>query len=518
MDNENLKLLYQESMNELNTFSAQMNDIRKLCYNNTNSYGVDNKTTGERTDLYCYNSRVPTSVTQFAATMVSIVAPIGTKFFDIGTNDKIDEKSMQEFTKNSADVSQTIFLKLNNSNYYQALHESMLDIASGTGGYIINFDNNKKELNFKSLDLSTVGFLEDENGIVNYVFRNLGDFNKSKRLRLYPNLDFGDADILSLVEIVYPSNNEFVHIITDKNLKNIYSEVKWKTNPFIIYRWGKLSNENRGRGPLNNILGAVKLANTMFGDIITASAKIIDPPYLVSDNGLMNPNNLRIEPGALITLRDNMSRFEPLSQGGNLPFAFQEVNMINAEIDNALMINRLGQVGNATLTATEVNARMQNDLQVLGSAYGRMQRELLNSTFDRIIELFEKFDVIQPLTNSVDMNGNIKSRKVTFKYNSPLIHTQNQNEVQKLLQSIQALANATGQEAQEYINAGYKINKLPNWFAKNIGVDMSLVNTDEEVNNNLDEFAKAKAAQQIAQINMSNPALGSQPVNTGVIQ
>ncbi len=116
------------------------------------------------------------------------------------------------------------------------------------------------------------------------------------------------------------------------------------------------------------------------------------------------------------------------------------------------------------------------------------------------------------------MNGNIKSRKVTFKYNSPLIHTQNQNEVQKLLQSIQALANATGQEAQEYINAGYKINKLPNWFAKNIGVDMSLVNTDEEVNNNLDEFAKAKAAQQIAQINMSNPALGSQPVNTGVIQ
>jgi len=90
------------------------------------------------------------------------------------------------------------------------------------------------------------------------------------------------------------------------------------------------------------------------------------------------------------------------------------------------------------------------------------------------------------------------------------------------MQAIQATAQITGQQAQQYIGASFKIDKLPYYISDSIGANLAYVNTDEETASNLQQMAQAQAQQeaiqQYLQMAQSNPALGSQPVQTGINQ
>lgn len=160
-----------------------------------------------------------------------------------------------------------------------------------------------------------------------------------------------------------------------------------------------------------------------------------------------------------------------------------------------------------------MNARLEFVQEIVFS-YNNIVREFLSPSLNRIIELLEKFNVI----TSINSFNKGTKKKLKFKYSSPLINIQKNLEVQKMLQTIQVIAQTTGQEAQEYINASIKLNKLPNWVARNLNADMSMINTDDEIEGKLQQFAEAQAQQNMMQLQAQNPALGTKPINTGVIQ
>lgn len=515
MDIKNLKLMSEEAFYELSQFSGMMSDIRKHCYNDPKGYGsLYNQSNGELSDIQVFNSSPSINTSKFGSRLASLVAPHGTKFYDIAIDD-IDESEKQQYQSQIANISDKIFEKITNSNWGKGLNQVMTDMASGTGGWIINYDNDKKQLNFKALNLSYVGFLEGKNGTVDYVFRKLGEFNKSKQLRIYPNIDFGDEKSVELMDCSYPENGKFIYILTNANFDKIYFKEEWETNPFIITRWNQLSGETRGRGILNGLISTIKLVNIMQSDIINASALIINPPIITDKTSIVNEYNIKIQPGGLINLADNQSRFTPMPFGGNLPFAIQDVEMMNKKIEDALLLvnDPLGRVGESQLTATEVNARLEFVQEIVFS-YNNIVREFLSPSLNRIIELLEKFNVI----TSINSFNKGTKKKLKFKYSSPLINIQKNLEVQKMLQTIQVIAQTTGQEAQEYINASIKLNKLPNWVARNLNADMSMINTDDEIEGKLQQFAEAQAQQNMMQLQAQNPALGTKPINTGVIQ
>ena len=519
MNINDIKELSAQAFNELEQFRYQMFDIYDLCYPGNNWVGDYNIDVGRRKDLNQFNTAPVVATSHFGALMVSLVAPPGTKFFDIASRDKLSESEKQTFKQKIAPVSDYLLEHLNSCNYYSALIESFNDLASGTGGLLINFDNDVKELYFKSLDMSKVGFLEDNRGLINYVFRKLGNFDKQSQVRLFPDIDFKGNTQVSLLETVTPEDGKFVYRLMDSSFKNVYKESESKTNPFVIFRWSKLSHENRGRGILNSILGSIKMTNTMCKDMMDASAKINNPPYVTTNDSLINPFNVKFEPNALIQLADTDSLLKPLTYTGNLPFAMQEINQQNDYMNNAMMINILGQVGQARLTATEVDARLQLATPVLGAANNRLIRELQIPSFNRMIELLEQFNEIPKITMDLETG---RDRKISYEFNSPIINIQKQNDVQKIMQAIQATAQITGQQAQQYIGASFKIDKLPYYISDSIGANLAYVNTDEETASNLQQMAQAQAQQeaiqQYLQMAQSNPALGSQPVQTGINQ
>jgi hypothetical protein len=509
LESSYIKELYGQAEQELNQFRPMMYDIYSHTMTGKNNWNnLITGNIGQRTDIIIYNVHPQIINSQFSATMVSLTIPTGTKFFKIASVDKLDDKD--QFLKDMEPITDTILAQLNSSNFYQVANESFMDLNAGTGGMLVNYDKATRRIYFTSLDMSRVSFLEDNMGIVNYVFRKLGILDKNTQKRLYPDIDFGQVDVDAL-ECVYPCNGKFMHIITDTQFTKIYTQDISDTNPFIIFRWSKRPNENRGRGILNDIIGLIKVTNRMVKDIMDASALIINPPIVTNRGSILNPNNIKLQPNSIIELSDNQAMFKTFPVSPNLPFAFQEVASNNATIDSAFMQNILGSAGSGTLTATEVNARMQLASNVLGSAYNRIQREFLNPLITRVINLLESdgwFDI--PVTTIIDRNGKQQQRKLKLTYSSPIVDANETIDAQKLMQAIQATVQATGQPA--YVSAGFKLENLPFYFSKAFGARMDVVNTPEETTNNLQQAVKMKQQQQ-----MSNPALQG-AINTGVFQ
>lgn len=507
-----VKELNDAAFNELESFRAMMFDIYSLCIPTKNNWQAQYSiASGQRKDLIVYNSYPVTATKQFAATLVSLIAPNGTKFFELGVGNKLDLNESQTIKQQLAPISDVIFQQLNDSNFYEALNESFIDLAAGSGGLLINYDSQADELFFKSLDMSRVAFLEDKRGIINYVFRHIGTLDKQTQQRLYPEINF-NSEVVDLIESVVIENNRFVYRLTDSTYAKVYKEAQSNANPFVIFRWSKMANENRGRGILTDLLGLIKMTNTMAADVIRAAAKVIDPPYLSDDADFLNKNNTKFRPNGIITIPKG-TLFQQLPTTANLPFAFQEIQNNNNVISEAMMINILGQVGAGQLTATEVTARLQLASQVLGAFYSRVQKELLTPLFNRVIELLENSLQIPLITLDVASG---QTRKLRFKYSSPIININKQIGVQKLLQSVQAVAEVTGQQAQQYIEAAFKVNKIPFFIADSLGTDMSLVNNDAEVMANLQQAAQNNALQQLLALQAANPALGQAPVQTGL--
>lgn len=523
MELSRLAKLYQESSQERDQFRSQMNDIYKLCIPSKNNWATKNNISnkGKRTDLEAYNSKPISSTKKFGAKLVSLIAPNGTQFFDVGLRHKLDDAQQQRFDQAAAHVAKEVLNHLNNSNFYQALNESFVDLAAGMGGILINWDSEEDELYFKALDMSRVCVLEDNRGVLNYVFREIGTLSKEDQARLYPHINFGENQSITVVESVVRENGKYVYRITDDGFSKCYSETTSSANPFVIFRWDRRPGENRGRGLLNDLLGTVKLTNVIMSDTVDAAARVNSPPYITDKSSIMNPNNVKIAPNSLIVLANADSRFEPLPFNGNLPFALSEIKMFNDEIDDALMINILGQVGQGQLTATEVDTRMQLAAEVLGQFYSRIQREMLTPMFSRVIELLQDNYLIELF----NYDANNKQHKLSYSYSSPIMNMTQQIKCQKLLQSMQYVATIAGQQAQQYLNAAFKIDEIPYYVADSLGVDMSMVNTVEETKDNLQQQQQAQQQamqqQQQAALQMeilkrqSNPALSPQVAPLG---
>ena len=69
------------------------------------------------------------------------------------------------------------------------------------------------------------------------------------------------------------------------------SEGGFDTMPYIVSRYVTGPRETYGRSPAMTILPDIKMINEMSKTVIRAGQKVVDPPLLVADEGVMFPIN-----------------------------------------------------------------------------------------------------------------------------------------------------------------------------------------------------------------------------------
>ena len=505
MDINKLFREYEKALQDRNSFQDLMIDVYRYCIPSRN--GWINQTSGQRNDIVIYNSHPVNSTKQFASNMVSMVIPSGLKFFNLKSSKQLNDVDREDFNKLVAPISSVIFEYLSDSNLSIALNEAFIDLGAGTGGVLCKYSGNDKEpLIFNSLDMSNICFTDGINGIIDNVFYEMNDIEIDIAEQLYPDANFpiGNNRVSFLVSI-YKEKDIYNYILIDKNSKQIYWQKQQNYNPFIIFRWNKLANEIRGRGVLADMISTIKTANIMVADILTASAKIIAPPTFVYSNSLINPSNIDFSPNSIVPLKYQAGISNPVFNmpfNGNIPFAMAQVENMNKQLDDAFMINPLGNVGISQQTATEITARLRFASNIWGAFYARFQKEFLSPLVNNTINILTMRGLIPKLPDGIKIQ-----------YQSPIIELQKQAELTKLMQATQLIAQIAGDNANQAIMTSLDVAKLPNYIAEHLGADMGLFRTTAEIQESMG--LQQKILQQMALSGKNIPLAGS-PINTNI--
>src|SRR6266576_682427 len=271
------------------------------------------------------------------------------------------------------------------------------------------------------------------------------------------------------------------------------SERGFNECPFISLRWETTGNDAYGRSVAMDALGDIKQLQQETKRKGQAIDKLANPP-MVADVELKNKPASTIPGGVTYVSKKEGVGFTPAYQNFRPPVAemMQDITMIQQRIkeiffnDLFLMISNLDTVR----TATEIDARREEKLVMLGPVLERLQTEAQDPIIDRVFSIMSRGGLLPDAPPEIS--------------NAPI-----QVEYVSMLAAAQSAANTTGIErflAQVGNIAGVhpEVLDIPNWDRMITGCGMVLGNDPTDINTE-DEIAQIRAEkaklQQQAQMN-----------------
>ena len=310
-------------------------------------------------------------------------------------------------------------------------------------------------IRFQSIPLPHVVLDTGPDGKVDHVYRERSIKNADMPVA-YPNAVMtpqiaeritkdpeGKSKILEVSCRLYDDPNEekygfYIIDITDKEMimSEIYKGVG--SNPFIAFRWSKASGEIYGRGPALNALSAIKTCNLTIEMILENAQMAISGIYQIDDDGVINVDTINLVPGTVIPKAPNSQGLQPIRAAGSFDVANLILNDMRNNIKRALYNDMLGDPNKTPASATEVAERMADLSRKIGSAFGRLQSEMVQPLLQRVVYILQKQGRIEMPT----VNG----REVKIRSVSPLAQAQSNQDIVSLNRFLQTVAGSFGPE------------------------------------------------------------------------
>lgn len=201
---------------------------------------------------------------------------------------------------------------------------------------------------------------------------------------------------------------------------------RWRLIPGTPYATGLGSDAMPDIKTLNQIQ-KLELANL---DIAVSGM------WKAVDDGVLNPKTVRIGPRKMIMMADTKN-MEALTTGADFNVSFAKAERLEASIRKILLADQLHPQDGPAMTATEVHARVQLVRQQMGSIFGRLQSEFLQTLIERCFAIAYRAGVLGRPPES------LAERDYTVKYISPLARAQRLEEVTAIDVFLAGLAMAS---------------------------------------------------------------------------
>ena len=279
---------------------------------------IGKRTDGEKKTQKVFDSRPMIALDRFAAVMDSMLTPRQQKWHNLRTT--IPELN-RDFEV------QDWFYKVNNilftmrysakANFAGQNHERWTSVgAFGTGAMFIDFDPGTG-FRYRTLNLKNIFLLENHQGVIDTVFRQF-EFTARQAIQKWGEENLPD-------KIIKASENpnqqdtkfEFVHVVAPRedykshrvdaqgkpwgsyyismdSKELVAPEGGYTSFPYSISRYVTAPDEVYGRSPAMMSLPDIKMLNEMAKTDIRAVHKLIDPPILLHDDGIMGGGAMRV--------------------------------------------------------------------------------------------------------------------------------------------------------------------------------------------------------------------------------
>ena len=443
---------------------------------------------------------------RFANRMQSGIFPPQRKWCRLEPGSDIPEDRKAEAQGALDMYNDKLFDTLKQSNFDIAIGEFLLDLSVGTAVMMVQPGDDINPINFIPVPQFLVSIEEGANGQIDNVYRRMRIKGESIQRQwpeakipqdLQTKIDNKPTEDIELIEatILDQKRGDYCYHVIHKESKTELVYKRMKYSPWIVSRYAKVAGEVYGRGPLITALPDIKTLNKVKELILKNASLSISGVYTAADDGVLNPNTVKIMPGAIIPVARNGGpqgeSLKPLPRAGDFNVSQLIINDIVANIKRILLDESLPPDNMSARSATEVVERMKELSQNLGSAFGRLINETMIPLVSKMLQVMDERGIISlPLK----VNG----LEVKISPVAPLAMAQNMDDIQNILQYAQ-IAQQAGPQGQMTI----KVDEMMDYIAEKLGVPQRLRPTPQE---------RMMMQQQMAQMAQQNPEAAAEMV------
>jgi len=442
---------------------------------------------GQRRDDKIFDETAVVGVQEFASRLQSGLVPNFARWADLTAGSETPKEQRDVVNNELEEVTEYVFEILQNSNFAQEVHESFMDLAVGTGVLVCEEGDAINPIRFSAIPLPHVILDTGPDDRIDHVFRERKQIRFDQLSMLYPKGNFNTElqtlianksdQTTTVLEIVcrnYTKINEeaFFHFAICMTTKSVLMQREMSgvgSNPFICFRWSKCAGEVYGRGPLFNALSAIKTTNLTVEMILENAQMAISGIYQMEDDGVINPDTINLVPGTIIPKAMGSAGLQPIQAAGSFDVAQLVLGDMRNNIKRALYNDMLGDPNRTPASATEVAERMADLSRRIGSAFGRLQVELVQPVLQRVVHILKKQGRLEVPT--------INGREVKIRSVSPLAQAQANQDITAVSRFLELANGAFGPDA---INVLINTEETAAYLAKKFGIPDNLVRDEQE--------------------------------------
>ena len=237
-----------------------------------------------------------------------------------------------------------------------------------------------------------------------------------------------------------------------------------------------------------NALSAIKTTNLTVQLVLENAQMAISGIYQLDDDGIVNPDTINLVPGTVIPKAPNSAGLQPIRAAGSFDVSQFILNDMRMNIKRALYNEMLGDPNKTPATATEIAERMADLSRQIGSAFGRLQSELVQPVLQRVVHILKKQGRIEIPT----VNG----RQVKVRSVSPLSQAQARQDISATSQWLQLVQQGFGPDIMNLLVSGEEVAA---YLAKKFGVPDSLIRDAGQRKQIMEMMQQAQMQQQMMQ-------------------
>ena len=431
---------------------------------------------GRRSDAL-FDGTAADAVDQLAASLLAQLTPPWSRWFAFQPGEEIPQELQGHVATLLDKASAQAQAHIDRSDFAVAAHQCYLDlVTAGTACLAVEEAElgAPSVLRFSAIPIQDVVLQEGPGGRLDTAFR-LRRLSPQQLLARYPKaapamaaLDKqSDAETrIGVLECVLPSDDgragyDFFALLEENAAgmdgDDLLEQGRFARSPFIAFRWIKAAGDVYGRSPVMKALPDIKTANKVVELVLKNASIAVTGIWQADDDGVLNPANVKLVPGAIIPKAVGSSGLTPLAAPGRFDISQLVLDDLRGRIRHALLVDRLGQVAAPKMSATEVLERAAEMARLLGAVFGRLQGEFLTPLIDRVVEILQRRGELPDFA--------LDGREVKLAYQSPLARVQSQADVQGILMWLEQI-KALGPAAEAVVDK----TAVARWLGRTLGV------------------------------------------------
>jgi hypothetical protein len=462
-----------------------LEDVYEYFLPNRNLF--DNNRQGQNKMEKIFDSTALEAIQQGASKLQENIAPIWTRWVTFAPSNQVLQLlnspevnvSEEQLRASLEEQAVIVFDYINRSNFATQFFELALELLVGTGTLRVDEeDDDNMPLVFNAIPQKGLAYEEGPFGSIETHWRRfklkarnlerhwVGFKPSQKCAELIKNAPNDDVEVAEGV-VYMPETKTYYGCVWLKDEDHIsWTQDYGTSSPWVTGRYSKVSGEIRGRGPALQALPDVRSLNKAKEFVLQKAAIDLAGMYTATDDGVTNPYNIEISAGIVIPVGSNNTNnpsIQRLDTGTNLSLAQFEINELQTSIKKTLF-NDLRDPTGPVRSATEVALESRELAKRIGSAFGRLQTEVLIPIIKRCVFILSRRGLIRPLQ--------LDGRDVELKFLSPLAKAQDGEDLLSVQQAVAFVLQTAG---PDQAMMAFKTEDFGTWAAQKTGMPAELV-------------------------------------------